>query len=122
MTSASNFNGCRKPVRTRSDNHRIEFHRTILYGGHGAPEILLPNGALHSLEAPSEADDYQRSSFRTTSFSPDQTSVTAHTLMSTKPSGRATSRTVSSVMSVGTFAAFFGQDTHTTAVGLSLPL
>src|SRR5450631_3046939 len=43
-----------------------------------------------------------------TNFKPDQTSVTAHTLMSTKPSGRPTSRIVSSVMSVGTFADFFG--------------
>ena len=39
-------------------------------------------------------------------------SLTAHTLMSTKPRGSATSRIVSSVMSVGTFAVFFGQDTQ----------
>ena len=45
-----------------------------------------------------------------TSFRPDQVSSTAHTLMSTRPSGSATSRTVSSVMSVSTFAAFFGQE------------
>src|SRR5262249_39148163 len=67
------------------------------------------------------ADAYERSSLRITSFRPDHTSVTAHTLMSTKPSGSATSRTVSSVMSVGTFDPFFGQDTHTIAVGFSLP-
>src|SRR5262245_18355915 len=54
-----------------------------------------------------------------TSFSPEQTSVTAHTLMSTKPRGRAISRTVSSVMSVGTLADFFGHDTQTTPVALS---
>src|ERR1700723_1739062 len=35
--------------------------------------------------------------------------------MSTKPNGRATSRTVSSVMSVGTFADFLGQDTQMAA-------
>jgi hypothetical protein len=45
---------------------------------------------------------------RITSFNPDQTSVTAHTLMSTNPSGRPISRTVLSVMSVSTFDAFFG--------------
>ena len=47
-------------------------------------------------------------------------SVTAHTLMSTKPRGSATSRTVSSVMSVGTFAVFFGQDTQIVARTLSV--
>ena len=36
----------------------------------------------------------------------------------TKPSGNANSRIVSSVMSVGTFDAFFGQDTQTTPSGL----
>jgi len=56
-----------------------------------------------------------RSSFRTTSFSPDHTSSTAHTFTSTSPSGSATSRTTSSVTSVATFDAFFGHDTHTTA-------
>lgn len=60
-----------------------------------------------------------RSSFRTTSFSPDQTSVTAQTLTSTKPSGSATARTTSSVTSVGTFEDFFGQDTQTAAAGAS---
>ena len=63
---------------------------------------------------------YQRSSFLTTSFSPDHTSSTAQTLTSTKPSGNATSRTVSSVISVGTFDAFFGHDTQTTASGASV--
>ena len=51
-----------------------------------------------------------RSCFRMTSFRPDQVSSTAQTLMSTSPSGSATSRTVSSVMSVATFDAFFGQE------------
>lgn len=53
-----------------------------------------------------------RNSFRTTSLSPDQISETAQTLISTKPSGSATSRMVSSVMSVGSFADFFGQETQ----------
>jgi hypothetical protein len=35
--------------------------------------------------------------------------------MSTKPKGSATSRMVSSVMSVATLADFFGQDIHTEA-------
>src|SRR6516165_1223665 len=56
---------------------------------------------------------YVRWSFRITSFRPDQTSLTAHTLMSTKPSGNATSLIVSSVMSVATFDDFFGHETHT---------
>jgi hypothetical protein len=53
------------------------------------------------------------SSFRTTSFKPDQTSLTAQTFMSTKPSGNANSRIVLSVMSVGIFDALFGHDTQT---------
>src|SRR4051794_11223643 len=47
-----------------------------------------------------------RSDFLTTCLRPDQTSLTAHTLMSTYPIGSATSRIVSSVMSVGTFDDF----------------
>ena len=46
------------------------------------------------------------------SLSPLQTSSTAQTLTSTNPSGSASERTTSSVMSVGTLAAFFGQDTQ----------
>jgi hypothetical protein len=49
-----------------------------------------------------------RSAFRTTSLSPDHTSVTAQTFTSTKPIGNATSRMTFSVTSVGTLAAFFG--------------
>ena len=59
-------------------------------------------------------------SFRTTSFGPDHTSSTAQTLTSTKPRGRASAHTVSSVMSVGTPADFFGQETQTVPSGLSL--
>lgn len=57
----------------------------------------------------------QRNALRTTSLRPDQVASTAQTFTSTKPSGKATSRTVSSVMSVATFAAFLGQETQTTA-------
>src|SRR5260221_11860886 len=57
-------------------------------------------------------------SFLMTSFSPDQVSSTAHTLTSTSPRGSATSRIVSSVMSVGTLEDFFGQDTQIAASGL----
>jgi hypothetical protein len=45
-------------------------------------------------------------------FSPDQVSSTAQTFTSTNPIGRHISRIVSSVMSVGTFDAFFGQLTQ----------
>ena len=58
----------------------------------------------------------QRSSFLIQSFSPDQVSSTAQTLMSTNPSGNASERSMSSVMSVGTLDAFFGHDTQTTAL------
>jgi hypothetical protein len=58
-----------------------------------------------------------RFSFRTTSFSPDQTSSTAHTLMSTRPMGSATALIVSSVMSVGTLEDFFGHETQIAASG-----
>jgi len=51
-----------------------------------------------------------RNSCRTTSFSPDQISSTARTLMSTSPIGSATFRITSPAMSVGTFDAFSGQD------------
>ena len=51
-----------------------------------------------------------------TSFKPDHTSLTAQTLMSTKPSGNASSLIVSSVMSVSTLDTFFGQETHTNPV------
>ncbi|HEV2853661.1 MAG TPA: hypothetical protein VHC97_12735 [Thermoanaerobaculia bacterium] len=40
-------------------------------------------------------------------------------MTSTKPMGRAISLTTSSVMSVGTFEAFFGQETQTNPAGSS---
>jgi len=43
------------------------------------------------------------------SLRPDQVASIAHTFTSTRPIGRQTSRMMSSVMSVGTLAAFFGQ-------------
>src|SRR5213596_1579866 len=81
-----------------------------------------PKGAKRPLERPLDGrvrQHSQRSSLRTTSLRPDQTSLTAQTLTSTYPSGSASSRIASSVTVVGTFAAFFGQDTHTVALGLS---
>src|SRR5258705_3789319 len=51
-----------------------------------------------------------------TSFRPDQTSLIAHTFTSTRPIGRANARTVSSVISVGTFEVRFGHDTQIVAV------
>jgi hypothetical protein len=79
---------------------------------------VLPDFSM-SLRRFSISSGY-RSSLRTTSFKPDHTSSTAHTFTSTNPSGSATSRTVSSVISVGTFDDFFGHDTHTTASGASV--
>src|SRR5437667_8662095 len=58
-----------------------------------------------------------RSSFRIISFSPDQTSSTAQTFISTSPSGKAIWRTTSSVTSVATPELFFGQDTHIIPAG-----
>ena len=55
-----------------------------------------------------------------TSLSPDQTSSTAQTFTSTSPIGRHRPRIVSSVMSVGTFEAFFGHETQSAASCLSL--
>src|SRR5262245_3245947 len=77
------------------------------------------HGRRHQRDRDGSEPDLQRSSLRTTSLSPDHTSSTAQTLMSTKPSGSATSRTTSSVISVGTLADFFGHDTHTAAFGSS---
>jgi len=59
-----------------------------------------------------------RSVTRITSFKPDQISSTAHTLTSTRVRGSAMSRITFSVMSVGTFDAFLGQDTHMTSLDL----
>src|SRR2546430_9218202 len=56
-----------------------------------------------------------RFSRRIINFNPDQVSSTAQTFISTKPSGSATARMTSSVMSVGTLADFFGQETQSTA-------
>src|ERR1700739_3581751 len=50
--------------------------------------------------------------FGITNFSPDQVSSMAQTLMSTRPSGNARSRTTTSLRSVATPEAFFGQDTQ----------
>src|SRR6185369_8226486 len=54
---------------------------------------------------------------RTTSLRPDQVASTAQTFTSTRPIGRQTSRITSSVMSVGTFDAFFGQLTQIIPAG-----
>ena len=56
-----------------------------------------------------------------TSLRPDQTSSTAATFTSTRPIGKTMSRIVSSVMSVGRLAAFFGQEIHAIPSGFSAP-
>src|SRR5437867_921153 len=53
-----------------------------------------------------------RFSRRIINFNPDHVSSTAQTFMSTNPSGKAISRTTSSVISVGTLADFFGHETQ----------
>ncbi len=58
-----------------------------------------------------------RRSLRHTSFSPLQVSSMAHTLVSTRPIGRATSRTTCSVMSVVIRAARLGQAIQATPAG-----
>src|SRR5205807_9851733 len=50
--------------------------------------------------------------FGITNFSPDHTSSIAQTLISTRPSGSAVSRTTTSVRSVATPDDFFGHDTQ----------
>src|SRR6266480_7733759 len=57
-----------------------------------------------------------RCSRRIINFSPDQVSSTAHTFTSTNPSGSATARITSSVVSVATPADFFGHETQTVPV------
>src|ERR1700687_5895913 len=57
-------------------------------------------------------------SSRMTNRSPDHVSSIAHTLLSTRPVGRATNRMKSAVISVGTFDAFFGQATQNPAAGV----
>lgn len=53
-----------------------------------------------------------------TNFSPDHISSTAQTLISTSPFCKAKLRMISSVMSVTTFDAFFGQDIQIIPLGL----
>jgi len=69
-------------------------------------------GATASTRGACAPQIHARRSFRITNFNPDQTSSTAHTLISTSPIGSATSRIVSSVMSVLTPEDFFGQETQ----------
>src|SRR5204863_960086 len=59
-----------------------------------------------------------RFSLRHTNRSPDHTSVTAQTLLSTRPWGSPTSRRTSSVTSVGTLEARFGQATQNPPAGV----
>jgi hypothetical protein len=52
-------------------------------------------------------------------FSPDQAASMAQALISTRPIGNASSRTVSSVMSFATPDAFFGHDTRITPLAIA---
>ena|GEM_PF-5732238 len=70
----------------------------------GAKVYVIKSGNIHL--------DFFLSSFRITSFRPDQTASTAQTLTSTRPIGKHISRIVSSVISVSTLEAFFGQLTQ----------
>ena len=79
--------------------------------------IAIRELAAALLAAPERRLVFHRSSLRMTSFNPDQTSSTAQTLMSTNPSGKATSRMTSSMMSVLTPELFFGQETQTVPLG-----
>src|SRR6185369_8084958 len=69
-----------------------------------------PEGGIDLHEC--SARHVSRSATRTTSRSPDHVSSTAHTLLSTRPSDRACLRITSSVTSVFTPDAFFGQATQ----------
>ena len=60
-----------------------------------------------------------RSSFRSENRRPDHVSSIAHTLVSTQPDGSRSSRSVFSVMSVGTPLERFGQATHTEPDGVT---
>lgn len=53
-----------------------------------------------------------------TSFSPDQVSSIAQTFTSTRPLARAMERITSSVTSVGTLEAFFGQEIQIMPLGM----
>src|SRR6266516_2607650 len=69
------------------------------------PQInVIQNARFHLLDF--------RFSRRIINFNPDHVSSTAQTFVSTNPSGKATSRTTSSVMSVGILADFFGHETQ----------
>ena len=61
----------------------------------------LLTGLTDAVKTQTQPRRAARSSLRQTRRSPDHVSSTAHTLLSTNPSGRNTSRSTSSVMSVG---------------------
>ena len=52
-----------------------------------------------------------------TSFNPDHVASIAHTLISTNPFFKAVALMISSVISVATFDAFLGHDTHIIPLG-----
>jgi len=91
----------------------MHFPGTARQGRCAAKESPTWMEIASSGRTPSSQRHHFRSETRITSFNPDHTSLTAQTLISTKPSGRAISRIVSSVISVGTFELFFGHETHT---------
>src|SRR6202167_2633302 len=64
-------------------------------------------------------DQPLRSFTRRTNFSPDHTSVTAHTFTSTNPASSPVSRTVFSSTSEARPELFFGQLTHNIPAGAS---
>src|SRR5438045_1843786 len=95
-----------------SDRWRERARLRVRGCSHRKLELGAASGSLHRLVRPA-----YRSSFRIISFSPDQTSSTAQTFISTSPSGKAIWRTTSSVTSVATPELFFGQDTHIIPAG-----
>src|SRR5436190_21854455 len=109
-------------VDAKSDRRQNQFIKSLGRLAISYPQVdVIEKARAHGKSLGSQMwVVYLRFSRRIMSFSPDHVSSTAHTFTSTKPSGKATSRITSSVMSVRTFAAFFGHETHTTPVSCTV--
>src|SRR6185369_12143183 len=124
--------GAQRLAKKPGDCSACESHRTVEIRRSPAlrATCLRIVGFIHSFSTDSVETDLAvnesqsarsrgRSCKRNTNLSPDQTSSTAQTLTSTKPSDKPSSRTTLSVRSVFTPDAFFGQETQSMPSGFN---
>src|SRR5687767_2746435 len=112
MLVGSSLQPDRAPLERHVGSRSPAAHLCRSYGARFPREIDTTNMPLLRSYKSATIRHYFRFSFRITNFSPDHFSSTAHTFTSTSPRGKAASRTVSSVISVGSFADFLYQETQ----------